>query len=180
MTSLLLTAPICLLLAGAEPTAAPATPAAPATVLLPTAPLLDPAAAWRTARWGMTAAEVVKAFPGQARKLEKEQRLADGKVIAVAIDSVDVGGIACRAHFLFEGGKLALVSLKNLPTSVPAKADYDAVRARLAGEGALVGEERVIDSAYDVREVRYAAGGTAVDVKYMKGTLVLLYHPAGG
>jgi hypothetical protein len=127
-----------------------------------------------------TVAEVVKAFPGQAKKLEKEQRLADGKVIAVAIDTVDVGGTAFRVHFLFEGGKLALVSLKSLQGTIPTKGDYDAVRARLAAEGTLVGEERVMDSVYDVREVRYAAGGTAVDVKYMKGTLVLLYHPAGG
>lgn len=178
MTSLLLAAPLCLLLSGAEAPAAPA--AAPSAAASPlAAPLLDAASAWRTARWGMTAEEVVRAFPGQARKLAPEQRLADGKVVAVGIDAVAVDGLTYRVHFLFEGGKLALVSLKSLPAKLAAGSDYEALRARLAKETGQPGQERPPEGTVDYREIRFAAGGTAVDVKYLDGTLVLLYHPAG-
>jgi hypothetical protein len=183
MTLLLLSAPLCLLLAAADPAApaAPASPAAaPAGALVPTARLLDATAAWRTARWGMTVDEVLKALPGQAKKLEKEQRLADGKVIAVGIDTIPMGGLTYRAHFLFEGGKLALVSLRNLTSKAATGDDYEALRKQLAQETGTPGEDHPLDASVDYREIRFTAGGTAVDVKYMQGTLVLLYHPAGG
>ena len=176
----LLAAPLCLLLvAGASP-AAPASAAAPAgSSRAPAERLLDPAAAWRAARWGMSVEEVLKAFPGQARRLDPPQKLADGKVVAVELQGIALGGLTLRAHFLFEGGRLALVSLKNLPARLAEGSDYDAVRARLAQETGQPGEERSQDVSVDFREVRFSAGGTAVDVKYLPGALVLLYHPAG-
>jgi hypothetical protein len=179
MSATLLAAKLCLLLstAAAPAATAPPAPSAPAAAA---ERLLDATAAWRAARWGMTVDEVLKAFPGQARPLQPEQRLADGKVIAAGIDRVEVGGVACRVHFLFEGGRLALVSLKSLPVKAAQGSDYEALKARLAAETGQAGEERPLDATVDYREVRFSAGVSAVDVKFLQGALVLLYHPAGG
>jgi hypothetical protein len=127
----------------------------------------------------MTVEQVLKAFPGQAQRLKPEQKLADGKVVAVELLGIDLGGLTYRAHFLFEGGKLVLVSLKNLPAKLAEGGDYDALRTRLAQETGQPGQERPPDGTFDYRETRFVAGGTAVDVKYLQGALVLLYHPAG-
>jgi len=181
MTSTHLAAPLCLLLAaGAAPAAAAAPAPASASPAAPTERLLDPAAAWRGARWGMSVDEVLKAFPGTARRLQPEQKLADGKVVAVELQGIDAGGLTYRAHFLFEGGGLALVSLKSLPSRPAEVRDYEALKARLAQESGQPGQERQQDLTVDYREIRFTAGGTAVDVKFLQGTLVLLYHPAGG
>lgn len=177
MTSLLLATPLCLLLAAAGTPAAPAASAAPAAAA---DRLLEPAAAWRAARWGMTEAQVLQAFPGQAKRLAQPQKLADGKVVAVELQPVAVGPLTFRAHFLFEEGKLALVSLKSLPGTLAEGSDYEALRARLAAESGTPGQERPQDGTVDYREIRFAAGGTAVDLKFLQGTLVLLFHPAGG
>lgn len=175
MPAPLLAAPLALLLAAAPATPPGATAAPPAAAA---ARLLDPAAAWRDARWGMTADEVLKAVP-QARRLDPASRLADGKVVAVELAPLAQDGLDWRVHFVFEDGRLALVSLKNLPARLATSADYDAVRARLARETGAPGEDRSADVTVDYREVRFAAGGTAVDVKFLQGALVLLYHPAG-
>ncbi len=174
MLPTLLAAPLCLLLA-----AAPAPAAAPAAEG-PVLPLLSATAAFRGAGWGMTVDEVVKAFPGQARRLDPPQRLADGKSIEVAVEPLDIGGLAYRAHFLFEGGKLALVSLKTPAAKAATLADFDALKARLARETGTAGEDRPLDATFQYREVRFTAGATAVDVKFLQGALVLLYHPAEG
>jgi hypothetical protein len=193
MTCLLLAAPLCLLLSGAAPAAAPApgatsaattpaspVPATPASPSMLSARLLDPSAAWRGARWGMTVAEVLQAFPNEAIRLEPAERLADGKVIAAGIESHAIGELSFRVRFLFEGGRLALVSLKNLPSRLAVGGDYDALSQRLAAETGQPGEERPRDSSFDYREVRFAAGGTALDLKFLEGALVLLFHPLQG
>lgn len=174
MLPTLLAAPLCLLLAAA-PAAAPA-PAAPEG---PVMPLLSATSAFRGAGWGMTVEEVLKAFPGQARRLDPPQRLADGKSIEVAVEPLELGGLSYRAHFLFEGGKLVLVSLKTPAAKAATLADFDALKARLARETGTAGEERPLDATFQYREVRFTAGGSAVDVKFLQGALVLLYHPAG-
>lgn len=179
MTAILLAAPLCLLLSAAPAAPAPAA-AAPAAAPAAGERLLDATAAWRAARWGMTVDEVLRAFPGQARRLDPALTLADGKQVAVEIPSVRQGGLDHRVHFLFEGGKLALVSLKSLPAKPAAGSDFDAAKAWLAQESGQAGEERPADLTVDYREVRFTAGVTAVDVKFLQGTLVLLYHPAGG
>ena len=181
MSATLLAAELCLLLATAPAPATPATlPSAPAAPSASAERLLDATAAWRAARWGMTVDEVLKAFPGQTKAIQPEQRLADGKVVAVGIERVELLGLAFRAHFLFEAGKLALVSLKTLPARAAQGSDYEALRARLAAETGQAGEERPLDATVDYREVRFSAGVSAVDVKFLQGALVLLYHPAGG
>lgn len=172
MIAPLLAAPLCLLLAAAPP--APPAPAASTA----SERLLEPSRAWRGARWGMTVDEVLKAIPG-ARRLDPATRLADGKVVAAELGPMAQDGFDWRAHFLFEDGRLALVSLKNLPARLAGASDFEAVRARLARETGAPGEERSADATVDYREVRFTSGGTALDVKFLQGALVLLYHPAG-
>lgn len=181
-TTLRLPCALLLLLSGAARAAEPAAPAAPASApsaaapALPAAPLLNGASAWRAARWGMTVEQVLQAFLGEASRLEPEEKLADGKVVAAGIDRYDVGGIPCRVRFLFEGGKLALVSLKSAADRFVEPASYEALERRLAAE-AGPGEVTPREASFDMRQSRFKAGGTALDLKYLQGTLVLLYHP---
>ncbi|MBK9518600.1 MAG: hypothetical protein IPO09_14860 [Anaeromyxobacter sp.] len=168
----------------AEPVAppaatAPAPTAAPADgPILPLAPLLNGAAAWRAARWGMTPDQVLKAFVGEAVRLDPEEKLADGKVIAVGIERHDLGGLAFRVRFLFEGGTLALVSLRTPASTFAEPAAFEALEKRLAAE-AGPGEVTPKESSFDMRQTRFRSGQTAVDLKYLQGTVVLLYHPTG-
>src|SRR5512142_2089327 len=67
---------------------------------------------WRKARWGMTVEEVLKAFPGEAKRLDPELKLKDGNVVAAGIDGYSVASRAFDVRFVFEGGKLAIVSLR--------------------------------------------------------------------
>jgi hypothetical protein len=179
-TALRLTCALALAAVAAQPAAAaaqPADPAAPAAApVLQSAPLLNGAAAWRSARWGMTTEEVLKAFVGEAVRLDPEEKLADGKVVAVGIERYDVGGVPCRVRFLFEGGKLVLVSLKSAADRFVEPASYEALERRLVAEAGR-GEVTPKETSFDMRQSRFKAGGTALDLKYLQGTLVLLYHP---
>ena len=192
MTTALLAAPLALLLsaAPAAPAAAPpaAGSAAPRSEAVqaarapvgPLARLLDPVSAWRGARFGMTVPEVLAAFPGEARRLEPEERLADGKVLAVGIEAWPLDGLSYRVRFLFDGGRLALVSLKSLPARPATGTDYELLKARLAAEAGRPASDLKEDLTVDFREARFVAGGTALDLKFLQGIVVLLYHPAGG
>jgi hypothetical protein len=181
MSSLARALPLVLALAAAGPAAAAETPPgpgpAPASEPAPAGRLLAPDAAWRGARWGMAVDAVLAAVPG-ARRLEPPVRLADGRVVEAELSPVALGGLEFRAHFVFQDGKLARVSLKNLPSSRAAGKDFDALRARLAGEAGQPGEERPRATSIDLREIRFTRGGTAVDLKFLEGAVVLLYHPA--
>lgn len=176
----LLVALLALLAVGAP--AAAATPAAPGgpTAARAATRLLEPAAAWRGVRWGATLDEVLRAFPGEVARLRPEERLADGAVVAAGIEAHPVGPLTYRVRFLFREGRLALVSLKSLPGRPAGGDDYEALKGRLAAETGRSGQERAPEAQVDYREVRFSAGLTAVDVKYLPGTLVLLYHPSGG
>ncbi len=176
-TALRLTCALVLAAVAAQPAAAqPADPAAPAAPVLQSAPLLNGAAAWRSARWGMTVEEVLKAFVGEAARIDPEEKLADGKVVAVGIERFDVGGVPCRVRFLFEGGKLVLVSLKSAADRFVEPATYEALERRLGAEAGR-GEVTPKETSFDMRQSRFKAGGTALDLKYLQGTMVLLYHP---
>jgi hypothetical protein len=63
------------------------------------------------ARWGMTQAQVLKAFPGEARSLaddtSMDRQWGPDRLANVEIHYADIGQIPVRAFFLFDGaGKL--------------------------------------------------------------------------
>lgn len=154
------------------PSSAAAPPAAPQA-----SAAIDPSGEWRGARWGMSVEEVLRAFPGEARRVEPALELADGAVVAVRIDRQEIAGHPFRVGFVFEGGKLALVSLRT-PQDRPAGAEVYEGLAKLLGDrfGAR-GERSADDNFVDLRQTRWRLARGAVDLKYVPGVIVVLYHP---
>ena len=60
----------------------------------------------------MTTDEVLATFPKEATRISPEVKLADGNTIGAAIDGFAFEGLTFDVRFIFEGGKLALVSLR--------------------------------------------------------------------
>lgn len=136
---------------------------------------------WRGARWGMTEEEVLAAFPGEARRLEKPQKLADGNTVGIGIDRHVVGGTELRVRFVFDpGGKLALVSLRtDAGTYAPVaafEATRDALAARLGPPAATSADANYVD----MRQASWWTAQSRVDVKYIPGVVVVLYSPTDG
>jgi hypothetical protein len=154
--------------------AAAAEPAAPATATRAAAP------AWRAARWGMTVGEVLGAFPGEAARLEPPIVLADGNVVAVGIDGWALGADRFQVRFVFEAGRLVLVSLRSPERTYAPAERYAALAACLSAELGAPGEETRDDALVDVRQRRWDSGATRVDLKYIPGTVVVLYSPRPG
>ena len=132
---------------------------------------------WRAARWGISVEEVLAAFPGEAFRIDPPVRLADGNVVAVGIDGHAVGRHVFRVRFVFEAGKLALVSLRT-PPDVHAGPDvFTSLRSLLAQRLGGAGESTADDAFIDMRQTRWKSGRTTVDLKYIPGVVVILYHP---
>jgi hypothetical protein len=136
------------------------------------------ATAWRAARWGMTVDEVVAAFPGEASKLDPPQTLADGNVVAVGIEKHLLDGQSLRVRFVFAGGRLALVSLRTPPDAYAQPEAFTRLQERLTAELGPPAAQDADDNLIDLRQTRWVRGGTAVDLKYIPGVVVVLYHPS--
>jgi hypothetical protein len=103
--------------AQASPTVAPTT----TTTTLPATPtpVPTPPPVWREARWGMTSAEVLAAFRGEAQKLPKPERFAEPQHGAslpagtgdVVIPSYAADGATWKVLFGFEKNALARIHL---------------------------------------------------------------------
>lgn len=141
----------------------------------PATPLHD--LGWRTSRWGMSVAEVLAAFPGEAVRLEPGQRLADGNVVAVEIAAHEVAGERLRARFVFDDGRLALVSLRTPEDRYAKPEAYAAVRDTLAAAFGWSGEEAKDDSLVDLRQTRWRLGRSAVDLRYIPGVVSIVWFP---
>lgn len=160
-----------------EPAAA-ATPAAPEEVPLVAYPLLSPETGmWRSARFGMTVEEVLAAFPGEAARLDPVLKLEDGNEVVVGIDRHQLLGVAFRVRFIFSGGKLALVSLRTLPDQYAKPETFERLAKHVAEQVRRRGEGSQDDNFIDLRQVRWKLRSTQVDLKYIPGVVVLLYHP---
>lgn len=104
--------------ARATPTVAPTTTTtttlAPAPTAVPTPPPV-----WREARWGMTPAEVLAAFRGEAQKLPKPERFAEpqhgaslpGGTGDVVIPSYEADGATFKVLFGFDKNALGRIHL---------------------------------------------------------------------
>lgn len=130
---------------------------------------------WRAARWGMSVEEVLKAFPGEAARVEPELKLADGNTVAAGIQRHELGGQAFRVRFVFEGGKLALVSLLAGHEKYVGPEAYEALRKVMAERLGGPGESSRDDAFIDLRQVRWDRPRGRVDLKFIPGKLVILY-----
>jgi hypothetical protein len=176
--------PVGVLAAHAPPSAAP--PAAPVSAgtagtggrAAPAAAIVRADGDWREARWGMSLEQVLAAFPGEAFPLDPPLKLADGNVVAAGIEKFEVGAQPFRVRFIFEGGKLALVSLRTPPESPARPEVYVELQKLLADRLGGPGESTADDEFVDMRQTRWKAGRSTVDLKYVPGVVVILYHPS--
>lgn len=97
-----------------------ATPPPTTTTLAPTpTPEPTPPPVWREARWGMTPAEVLAAFGGEAKKLAKPDRFAEPQhgsslpagTAEIAIPSYEADGATFKVLFGFDKNALARIHL---------------------------------------------------------------------
>ena len=56
---------------------------------------------WMAAKWGMTEKQVLAAFPNQARRLLRAEEYSGGSFASIVINSIEIGVIAYRVHFIF-------------------------------------------------------------------------------
>lgn len=140
-----------------------------------------PSGEWRAARWGMSVEEVLKAFPGEAARIEPALALADGNAVSAGIERHEVGGHAFRVRFVFEGGKLALVSLLAGHERFVGPEAFEAVGKALAERYGRPGALSKDDAFVDMRQLRWELPGGRVDLKFIPGKLVILHsRPEGG
>jgi hypothetical protein len=85
-----------------------------ATRIIPAAEIVS------RARWGMTQAQVLKAFPGEARSLadniSMDRQWGPDRLANVEIHYADIGQIPVRAFFLFDGAG-GLDAMRFVPNS---------------------------------------------------------------
>ena len=89
-----------------------ASPSAAPTTIPPTT-LPSPPPVWRAARWGMTKAELLAAFPGEAQRLEQPADFGPKGAGStdVAIPAYEIGGTKFRVLFGFDGDALTRIHL---------------------------------------------------------------------
>ncbi len=170
-----------LLLAAATPAAdvpppkdgSPAQAAPPAREAPPA-----PGEAWRATRWGMTPAEVIAALPGEAKPITPAVNLPDGNVVAAGVDGHAWEGLAFQVRFVFEGGKLALVSLRTPQDRYVDAAAYETLRRSLVARWGAPLESTSDDAFIDMRQTRWDRGASRADLKFIPGVVVLLLYPA--
>jgi hypothetical protein len=144
----------------------------------PAAPAGATSDAWRQSpRWGMGVEDVLRSFPG-SRRVEPPVRLANGKVVAAGIDGVTIAGTRFQLRFVFDAGRLALVSLRTPEADHPDAEVYASLARHVAAELGGPGEETRDERVVDLRERRWVVGGDRVDLKYLPGVVVLLRSPA--
>jgi hypothetical protein len=117
---------------GKEPAPPPATPppttAAATTTTTTTTTVPTPPPVWREARWGMTKAEVLAAFPGEAQTLPQPADFGpQGGSTDVAIPSYEMEGMAFRVLFGFEADALNRVRLAAIKAGPATCGDVEKV-----------------------------------------------------
>jgi hypothetical protein len=158
-------------------------PPAPAPAKAPAAAAPAPAATaaatpgWRAARFGMTPAEVLAALPKEASAVSPPVKLADGNTIEARIDGFAFEGQTFEVRFIFEGGKLALVSLRTpQKTYVDAEA-YGRLRDALVKAWGAPLEDTADANFIDMRQTRWDRGAERADLKYIPGVAAIIHYP---
>jgi hypothetical protein len=155
--------------------------AAAAVLAAASAGAAEPEGDWRAARWGMTQDEVLKAFPGEAARLDPPQKLADGNTVAVGIEKHEIGATPFRVRFVFDpGGKLALVSLRTDQKTFAGPPVFKETRDVLVAQLGKPGAESSDDNYIDMRQTSWWTKRSRIDLKYIDGVVVVLHSPTDG
>jgi hypothetical protein len=150
-----------------------------AILLAPSALAAEPAASegWRGARFVMSPAQVVAVFGGEAVRLSPEVKLADGKTVSVGIDGHAFEGLTFDVRFIFEAGKLSLVSLRTGQKAYIDTETYQKLREALVKKWGAPLEDTRDDNFIDLRQTRWNRGSDRVDLKYIPGVVALVFYP---
>jgi hypothetical protein len=120
--------------------------------------------------------EVLKAFPGEAKRLEQPIQLADGNVVAAGIEGHVIAGTTFRVRFVFDaGGKLVIVSLRTGEKDYAKPellAPIESALARNLGPATSRSEDREL---VEMRQVTWKGPSGRVDLKYIPGTIVVMH-----
>ena len=149
----------------------------------PGAPRTAPAApgsledAWTGTRWFMTPDEVLAALPAGAFRVTPEMKLPDGNVVAVGIEGTVFEGLPFSVRFVFEGGKLVLVSLRTPPDRYADAQAHDRVREALLVRWGAPLETTKDDALIDMRQTRWERGPSRTDLKYIPGVVAIVHYP---
>jgi hypothetical protein len=111
-------------------TTQPAPPsAAPIATTTTTTTVPPPPSAWRGARWGMTKAEVLTAFPSEAQRLAQPANFGPpvGGSTDVAIPAYDINGMTFRVLFGFEANGLGHIRLSAVKPGAATCSDIEKV-----------------------------------------------------
>ena len=156
----------------ASSVASPSEPASPAPALP------SGQEAWEAARFGMTADEVLAAFRGDAFRVTPEVKLPDGNVVAAGIDGQVFEGLKVNVRFVFQDGKLALVSLRTSQGQYAEATAYEAARKALLARWGQPIETSSDSNFVDMRQTRWDQGARRVDLKYIPGVVAIVFYPA--
>jgi len=129
---------IAVVLAACGPKEQTAKPAATQPALPSTAPIATttttttvppPPSAWRGARWGMTKAEVLAAFPSEAQRLAQPANFGPptGGATDVAIPAYEINGMTFRVLLGFESNALDRVRLSAVKAGFTTCSDLEKV-----------------------------------------------------
>lgn len=96
-----------------------------ATAALAQVPEAQDPDGWRAAKWGMTEAEVLSAFPGEVERLKKPERLVNGPNCTLGIPTYRIQSMEYGVMFGFdEQGGLSLVRIAPSDEGVPHLAAF--------------------------------------------------------
>jgi hypothetical protein len=135
----------------------------------------DPGGLWHGLRWKTPLAELLKILEGEARLLDKPVTLKDGHVVAAAIPTYRLEGQDYVVRFVFESGRLALVSLRTQEDRYAKPEVYEKMARWLDERFGQKGEEGKDDNFIDLRQFRWRLPEGQVDLKYIPGVVVILY-----
>jgi hypothetical protein len=146
----------------------PPPPTTVATTLPPTTTTLAPAPTpvptpppvWREARWGMTPAEVLAAFKGEAKKLPQPDRFAEPQhgsslpagTSEIAIPSYEADGATFKVLFGFEKNALGRI---HLSAQKPIAGTCGFVEGALNGRLATTPERKATGSSLRGEEITW-------------------------
>jgi hypothetical protein len=132
---------------------------------------------WRTARWDMSPDDVLAAFGREAFAVRPEVKLADGSVIGAGIDAFPYEGLAFNVRFVFQDGRLGLVSLRTRQDTYVDAAAYAKLRQALVARWGEPIESTSDDNFIDMRQTRWNRGASRVDLKYIPGVVAIVHYP---
>jgi hypothetical protein len=141
------------------------------------------------AKWGMGETQILAGFPDQAKKLTRPEEYGAGSFASVVIDSMAIGGITYRVHFIFQPSDstleavniapidqspgIAAVAYNHLEEALTKK--YGAPDYRRDGENARVTSRMVR------KELTWRLTVTEISLSYMKDSIMtmtrLVYRP---